>query len=157
MFLSGLGIKRGVDYHMKASLGMLSFLVFVMTACSNTDQSQSLTTQISPSPSTINSPTLPPVRISPTRSPSPSPVSTNPAQPKVTKPNFEVTRPDHVVIVVEENHSYETLIGNHSAPYINVLAKQGAIFTHSYAVAHPSQPNYFVLFSGSNQGVTDDS
>ena len=84
-------------------------------------------------------------------------MSTNPAQPKVTKPAFEGTRPDHVVIVVEENHSYEKLIGNSAAPYINALAKQGAFFTHSYAVAHPSQPNYFVLFSGSNQGVTDDS
>ncbi|OCT14379.1 hypothetical protein A8709_26550 [Paenibacillus pectinilyticus] len=144
---------------MKASLGMLYFLVFVMTACSNTDQSHPSTTELSPSPSTIHSPTLPPVRTSPTLSPSPSPspVSTSSAQPKVSQPIFEGTRPDHVVIVIEENHSYETLIGNRSAPYINALAKQGAFFTHSYAVAHPSQPNYFVLFSGSNQGVTDDS
>ncbi|OPH57922.1 acid phosphatase [Paenibacillus ferrarius] len=80
------------------------------------------------------------------------------AKPKATKPAVtENVIPDHVVIVVEENHSYEKLIGNKAAPYINTLAGQGAFFTHSYAVAHPSQPNYFVLFSGSNQGVKDDS
>ncbi len=68
-----------------------------------------------------------------------------------------VPRPDHVVIVIEENHSYSEIIGSSSAPYINSLAAQGALFTQSYAITHPSQPNYLDLFSGSNQGVTDDS
>jgi hypothetical protein len=68
-----------------------------------------------------------------------------------------IPRPNHVVIVVEENHSYNEIIGNPSAPYINSLAKQGANFTASFGVEHPSQPNYLDLFSGSNQGVTDDS
>jgi phosphatidylinositol-3-phosphatase len=31
------------------------------------------------------------------------------------------------------------------------------VFTQSFAVAHPSQPNYLALFSGSTQGVTNDS
>jgi hypothetical protein len=65
-------------------------------------------------------------------------------------------RPDHVVIVIEENKSYSEIIGNPSAPYINSLASQGASFTSSFAVTHPSQPNYLALFSGSTQGVTDD-
>jgi acid phosphatase len=65
--------------------------------------------------------------------------------------------PDHVVIVMEENHSYSEIIGSASAPYINSLADSGALFTKSYAITHPSQPNYLDLFSGSNQGVTDDS
>ncbi|MGA9173593.1 MAG: alkaline phosphatase family protein [Thermoactinomyces sp.] len=68
-----------------------------------------------------------------------------------------IPRPNHVVIVVEENHSYNEIIGNPSAPYINSLAKQGANFTASFGVEHPSEPNYLDLFSGSNQGVTDDS
>jgi hypothetical protein len=68
-----------------------------------------------------------------------------------------IPRPDHVVIVVEENHSYSEIIGSSSAPYINSLAKSGANFTNSYGVEHPSEPNYLDLFSGSNQGVTDDS
>lgn len=71
-------------------------------------------------------------------------------------------RPDHIVVVMEENHSTENvgsfarIIGNDEAPYINSLAKNGRLFTDAYAVAHPSQPNYLALFSGSTQGVTDD-
>ncbi|MFL6055546.1 MAG: alkaline phosphatase family protein [Actinoallomurus sp.] len=66
-------------------------------------------------------------------------------------------RPDHVVVVVMENHSYSEIIGSSSAPYINSLASQGANFSQSFAVTHPSEPNYLELFSGSTQGVTDDS
>lgn len=66
-------------------------------------------------------------------------------------------RPDHVVVVVEENRSYADVIGRSDAPYINALAGQGALFTASYAVSHPSEPNYLALFSGSTQGLTDDS
>ena len=68
-----------------------------------------------------------------------------------------VPRPDHVVIVIEENHSYSEIIGSSAAPYINSLAALGALFTQSYATTHPSKPNYLHLFSGSNQGVTNDS
>ncbi|MGC2695189.1 MAG: alkaline phosphatase family protein, partial [Candidatus Angelobacter sp.] len=70
---------------------------------------------------------------------------------------FGVIPPDHVVIVIEENHSFSSIIGSSSAPFINSLAQQGALFTQSFAVEHPSQPNYLDLFSGANQGVTDDS
>lgn len=67
--------------------------------------------------------------------------------------------PDHVVVVVEENHAYEQIIGNAAAPWFNALASdpQAALFTQSYGVTHPSQPNYLHLFSGSNQGVTDNN
>src|SRR5437773_1055692 len=51
----------------------------------------------------------------------------------------------------------DEIIGSASAPYINSLAGQGALFTQSFAVTHPSQPNYLHLFSGSAQGVTDDT
>jgi acid phosphatase len=37
------------------------------------------------------------------------------------------------------------------------LATAGVALTQSYAVAHPSQPNYLALFSGSTQGLRDDS
>jgi acid phosphatase len=69
----------------------------------------------------------------------------------------KLPKPDHVIIVMEENHSYSEIIGSASAPYINSLAQSGASFTDSHAVTHPSQPNYLELFSGSTQGVTDDS
>ncbi|HEY0165839.1 MAG TPA: alkaline phosphatase family protein [Jatrophihabitans sp.] len=68
-----------------------------------------------------------------------------------------VPRPDHVVVVVMENHSNTDVIGNPAAPYINSLAATGANFSQSYAITHPSQPNYFALFSGSLQGVDDNS
>jgi acid phosphatase len=64
---------------------------------------------------------------------------------------------DHIVVVVEENHSYNEVIGNANAPYISSLANNGAKMTKSFAVTHPSEPNYLALFSGSTQGLTDDS
>jgi acid phosphatase len=67
-----------------------------------------------------------------------------------------VRRPDHVVVAVFENKSYGQLVNNAKAPYLNGLMKQAAVFTDAHGVAHPSQPNYLALFSGSTQGVTDD-
>jgi phosphatidylinositol-3-phosphatase len=66
-------------------------------------------------------------------------------------------RPDHVVIVVLENHAYGEVIQNSKAPYISSLATTGATLTQSFAVTHPSQPNYLALFSGSTQGLSSDS
>jgi phosphatidylinositol-3-phosphatase len=68
----------------------------------------------------------------------------------------KVPTPAHVIIVMEENHSYPEIIGSSQAPYINSLAQEGALFTQSYALTHPSQPNYLDLFSGSDQGVDSD-
>ncbi len=68
-----------------------------------------------------------------------------------------IPRPDHVVIVVEENRAYGKIIGASAAPYINSLAQRGAVFTEYFGVRHPSQPNYLAMFSGSTQGVGDDS
>jgi len=73
----------------------------------------------------------------------------------------KLPRPDHVVIVIEENRSFDQIIARSvmlkpTAPYINGLAAQGALFTNSYALVHPSQPNYLALFSGSTHGVRGD-
>ncbi len=67
-----------------------------------------------------------------------------------------IPRPDHVVILIEENKSYAQIIGNPAAPYINALARNGVLFTHSHAIAHPSQPNYLALFSGTTHDIVDD-
>src|SRR5882762_7450323 len=40
---------------------------------------------------------------------------------------------DHVVVVIEENKGYNTIIGSSSAPYINKLAAEGTNFTNFYA------------------------
>jgi phosphatidylinositol-3-phosphatase len=63
----------------------------------------------------------------------------------------------HVVVVIEENKSFSTVIGSRDAPYINRLAGQGVLFTNAHAVTHPSEPNYLALFSGSTQAIIDDS
>jgi len=68
-----------------------------------------------------------------------------------------VPRPDHVVIVMFENHQQPQVIGSPDAPYINSLAQGGANFTESFAITHPSQPNYIAQFSGDTQGVSSDS
>jgi hypothetical protein len=76
-----------------------------------------------------------------------------------------IPKPDHVVIVIDENHSFNEILGaNSPATYIKSLASDpmAAVFTQSFAgaspaVQHPSQPNYLALFSGNNQGVADDN
>ena len=62
-----------------------------------------------------------------------------------------------VVVVIEENHTADAIIGNKAAPFINALAGGGALMTQSYAVSHPSQPNYLALFAGDTFGVTNDA
>lgn len=71
--------------------------------------------------------------------------------------DYTVPRPDHLVAVIEENHGAGQILGNPAAPYITALAGRSANFTQAYAIEHPSLPNYLDLFSGSNQGVTDDN
>ncbi len=70
-----------------------------------------------------------------------------------------IPTPSHVVVVVLENHGYGSIAGSSAAPYINSLINDPncAFFTQSYALAHPSQPNYLQLFSGSTQGCVDDA
>ncbi|MBS0170939.1 MAG: acid phosphatase [Nitrospira sp.] len=66
-------------------------------------------------------------------------------------------KPDHVVIVIEENHAFGQIIDSPAAPYLNALARKGALLTHSYAVTHPSQPNYIALFAGTIDGVNGNT
>jgi len=67
----------------------------------------------------------------------------------------------HVVVVVEENHGFNEIIGGSNAviaPYINnTLATGGVVLTNAYGEQHPSQPNYDWLFSGGNQGISNDT
>jgi phosphatidylinositol-3-phosphatase len=81
-----------------------------------------------------------------------SPAADKPAEP-IPWPE-ELTVYDHVVIVIEENKDYDQIVGAAAAPYINdPLRKEGANFTQMFGEEHPSQGNYFWLFSGSNQDV----
>lgn len=62
----------------------------------------------------------------------------------------------HVVVIMLENHSKSSVLGDANAPYINQLAGQYAVAENYYGVTHPSQPNYVAAISGSNWGVNDD-
>ncbi len=67
--------------------------------------------------------------------------------------------PAHTVVLILENRSYNNIVGNAQAPYINGLISNAhtATFTQSFGLAHPSQPNYIMLYSGSDQGVTNNN
>jgi len=64
---------------------------------------------------------------------------------------------DHVVVVVHENTNYEDVVGSSQLPYINTLINGGASFTNFHGETHPSQGNYFAMFSGATQGATSDA
>jgi phosphatidylinositol-3-phosphatase len=70
----------------------------------------------------------------------------------------QLPRPDHVVLVIEENRGYEQIMDKLNInSYIHALAMRGVLFTQSYGVAHPSQPNYLALFDGSTHGITNNA
>ena len=54
----------------------------------------------------------------------------------------------HVLVLVEENHSYSNVIGNSAMPFTNSLAQKYALATQYYANRHNSLPNYFMLTVG---------
>jgi phosphatidylinositol-3-phosphatase len=67
-----------------------------------------------------------------------------------------VPRLSKVAVLFLENHGYDQVIGSKQAPFLNRLARRGALATNYYAVAHPSLPNYLALTTGSTDGVTSD-
>jgi len=54
----------------------------------------------------------------------------------------------HVIVVMEENHSYSSVIGSSSMPYLNSLASKYGLATQYYANTHPSIGNYLMLTTG---------
>lgn len=123
----------------------LTAVAVLMTACGGGDRIPS--TPAAHSTSTVAGP-----------SPSPSSAARSSARAGRAGTGAEgVPRFEHIIVVVEENKSYGELVGTSSAPFLNDLAGSGAVLTQSYAVTHPSEPNYLALFSGSTQGLTNDS
>ena len=63
-----------------------------------------------------------------------------------------------VFTIVMENKDEGEIIGNPQAPYINGMAKSGALaagYHDSYV--HPSEPNYIWMVAGENFGILNDS
>jgi acid phosphatase len=70
-----------------------------------------------------------------------------------------IPNPDHVVVLVLENTSFSEIVDSNVAVYIKSLINDpySALFTQSYGMSRPSQPNYLQMFSGSTQGVTSNN
>ncbi len=66
----------------------------------------------------------------------------------------QVPKSNHVVLLLEENHGYSSVIGSASMPYLNSLAAQNGLATQYFANTHPSIGNYFMLTTG--QVVTNN-
>jgi acid phosphatase len=62
----------------------------------------------------------------------------------------------HVYLIVLENKEEEDVVGAADAPYLGELIDRYGLTTSYQAIAHPSQPNYIALFSGSTHDVLDD-
>jgi acid phosphatase len=73
--------------------------------------------------------------------------------PTATPANFPTF--SHVFLVLEENHSFNDVIGNSSMPYINNLASQYGLARQYFANGHPSMPNYLMLTTGREETFDD--
>jgi len=68
--------------------------------------------------------------------------------------SVSIPQVQHVAVLLLENTDYSDVIGSANMPYLNGLAKQGAVAAKYYANSHPSIPNYFMITTG--QAITND-
>jgi hypothetical protein len=73
------------------------------------------------------------------------PVASAAAHSSASGENSAVKR---IFVIMLENHSQSTVIGNPNAPYITSLAHDNGQATNYYGVTHPSQPNYVAAITG---------
>lgn len=78
------------------------------------------------------------------------------AHPLAALPRPPSVRPSHLIVVIEENHSFQQIIGSPAAPFINQLAARGTLLTDYHAVTHPSLPNYIALLAGRTDRIRSD-
>lgn len=62
----------------------------------------------------------------------------------------------HIFVIVMENRESGDIIGSPQAPYLNKLAETYGLANSSYAVSHPSLPNYLALLGGETFGMQSD-
>ncbi|HEY2073863.1 MAG TPA: alkaline phosphatase family protein [Gaiellaceae bacterium] len=71
--------------------------------------------------------------------------------------NAAIPHYQHIVEIMMENTSYNTIIGNPDAPHINALANTYGLATNYFGVTHPSEPNYVANVGGDFFGIQDDN
>lgn len=77
-------------------------------------------------------------------------------QTAVVTVNPPLPKSGMVIVVMEENHRFDRVIGPQSPMvFLNSLAQRGTLLTQYFADAHPSLPNYLELTSGAME-ATDD-
>ncbi len=62
----------------------------------------------------------------------------------------------HVIIIMEENKPYSSIVNSPEAPYQNHLIQQYALAGNYFSPEHPSLPNYIDITAGSDMGITTD-
>ncbi len=62
----------------------------------------------------------------------------------------------HVFVIVLENHSLASVLGNPNLPTLNHLADTYGLATNYTGVTHPSLPNYVAMLTGSDFGSRSD-
>ena len=130
---------------------------------SQTGSSPSLvTSERSPAPTPLPTTTRPAPgasatsRPTSTAVPAPTPKAARSPTPKAAPSPSNVPAFRHIYLIVMENQEYGSIVGSSATPYLNRLIQDYGLASRYDAVAHPSEPNYLALFSGSTQGVTDD-
>lgn len=64
----------------------------------------------------------------------------------------------HIFVIMLENHSQSTVIGDPNAPFITSLAHTYAEATNYFGVTHPSEPNYVAAITGRlDTSIMDDN
>jgi hypothetical protein len=63
-------------------------------------------------------------------------------------PAISAAQSGKVVVIMEENEPYDSIVGNNQAPYLNQLISQGKLFTNFTGIADGSHPNYIAQTSG---------
>jgi phosphatidylinositol-3-phosphatase len=73
--------------------------------------------------------------------------------PRAAVPPLRVSGVRRVVLIVLENGNPERAAAE---PYLRDRASEGMVLARYFAVAHPSQPNYIAMISGSTAGALTD-
>jgi hypothetical protein len=83
---------------------------------------------------------------------------TRPPTQSVPPPKAQLAGGAHarIAVIVMENEEFGSIVGSSDAPYINRLARTYGLASQSYAISHPSLPNYLALTGGATFGINSD-
>jgi hypothetical protein len=74
-------------------------------------------------------------------------------QPEGSEAKASARPTPRLALIVVENREFDEVIDSVEAPFLNRLARRGALATNYHAVTHPSLPNYLAILGGSTFGI----